>query len=199
MTTDSPMPDAARKAATLLPPQQRLEASRASLRVAMHPEPALPPSGPRKSGILDKVGLGASVDGALSHPVVATLRETATHWWTKHPWRPVIVVGLEALNQLAVPVARKHPLRLLAVAMLGGAILSRLKPWKWILVSAGPTLALSMLPTLMSRLAARYLPVSTLIKAFGKPAAVRSGGVARSQARPADDAQAVTTSSAGLR
>ena len=86
----------------------------------------------------------------------------------------------------------------LAVAMLGGAILSRLKPWKWILVSAGPTLALSMLPTLMSRLAARHLPVSTLIKAFGKPAAVRDGGVTRSPARSAD-AQAVTAPSGKLR
>ena len=193
---DTLLQDPARKPAKLLPPQQRLEASRASLRVAMTPDPSLPAA--KKAGLLGKLGLGASLDGALSHPLVATLRDTATQWWANHPWRPVIVVGLEAANQLAIPVARKHPLRLLGVAMLGGAILSRLKPWKWILLSAGPTLALSMLPTLISRLAARYLPVSTLIKAFGKPAAVRDDVAAR-PAMPANASAVVTTSSSGRR
>ena len=179
MSTDTPLKDAARKPSTLLPPQQRLEASRTSLRVAMQPHAPATASGPPR-GLIGRLKLASSsVDGALGHPVVETLRDTVRHWWTTHPWRPAIIIGLEAVNQLAVPVARKHPLRLLGAAMLGGAILSRLKPWKWLLKSAGPALVASMLPALISRLVTR-IPVSTLIKAFGKPADERKGGVVRS-------------------
>ena len=183
MSTDTTLSDTARKPSTLLPPQQRLEASRTSLRVAMQPHPpATASEAPR--GLIGRLKLASSsVDGVLGHPVVETLRDTARHWWMTHPWRPAIIVGLEAVNQLAVPVARKHPLRLLGIAMLGGAILSRLKPWKWLLKSAGPALAASMLPALISRLATR-IPVSTLIKAFGKPANGRSGEAVRPAAVP---------------
>ena len=168
MSTDTPLQDAAHKPSTLLPPQQRLEASRSSLRGAMQPQPPATAPGSAR-GLIGRIKLASSsVDGMLTHPVVETLRDTARHWWMTHPWRPAIIVGLEAVNQLAVPVARRHPLRLLGVAMLGGAVLSRLKPWKWLLKSAGPALAASMLPALISRLATR-IPVSTLIKAFGRP------------------------------
>ena len=168
MSTDTPLQDAAHKPSTLLPPQQRLEASRSSLRTAMQPQPPVSAPGSSRS-LIGRIKLASSsVDGVLTHPVVETLRDTARHWWMTHPWRPALIVGLEAVNQLAVPVARRHPLRLLGVAMLGGAVLSRLKPWKWLLKSAGPALAASMLPALISRLATR-IPVSTLIKAFGKP------------------------------
>ena len=168
MSTDTPLQDALSKPATLLPPQQRLEASRTSLRVAMQPQPRGPVSTARP-GLLDRVKLASSsIDGALGHPVVEILRDTVRHWWRTHPWRPAIIVGAEAVNQLAVPVARKHPLRLLGAAMLAGAIVSRLRPWKWLLLSVAPALAASMVPTLISRLAKR-IPVKTLIKAFGRP------------------------------
>ena len=179
MSTDTPPKDAARKPSTLLPPQQRLEASRTSLRVAMQPHAPATASGPPR-GLIGRLKLASSsVDGVLTHPVVETLRDTVRHWWTRHPWRPAIIVGLEAANQLAVPVARKHPLRLLGAAMLAGAILSRLKPWKWLLKSTAPALVASMLPALVSRLATR-IPVSTLIRAFGKPADERQESVMRS-------------------
>ena len=167
MSTDTLQQETPAKPSTALPPQQRLEASRTSLRVAM--QPGITESASDRPSLIGRLGLlSSSAGNLLSHPVVETLRDTARQWWLTHPWRPVIVIGFEAANQLAVPVARKHPLRLLGAAMLGGAILSRLKPWKWLLMSAAPTLAASMLPTLISRLA-RRIPVSTLIKAFGRP------------------------------
>ena len=183
MSTDTPLQGAAHKRSTLLPPQQRLEASRLSLRGAMQPQsPAGLPSPSR--GLIGRIKLASSsVDGVLTHPVIQTLRDTARHWWMTHPWRPALIVGLEAVNQLAVPVARRHPLRLLGVAMLGGAVLSRLKPWKWLLKSAAPALAASMLPALISRLATR-IPVSTLIKAFGKPLDGHKRDAIRPDARP---------------
>ena len=191
MSTDTSLQDAARKPATLLPPQQRLEASRTSLRIAMQPQPRQAVSTARPS-LLGRLKLASSsIDGALAHPVVDLLRDTACQWWRTHPWRPAIIVGAEAVNQLAVPVARKHPLRLLGAAMLAGAIVSRLKPWKWLLLSAGPALAASMVPALISRLA-RRIPVATLIKAFGKPqddlgegiAAHQPSSVPRAKAQP---------------
>lgn len=182
MSTDTPLADAAQKVdkavqkpASLLPPDQRLEASRAALRLAMQTKRgAATATGAPPTGRLGSIG--AALGGVTGHPVIATLRDTVRQWWLTHPWRPALIIGAEAANQLAVPIARRHPLRLLAVALAAGAVLSRLKPWKWIVVGLGPTLFVSMLPTLISRIVARYLPVATLLKAYG--AAKQAGGEA---------------------
>ena len=148
----------------LLPPEVRLEVSRSALRSAMTPVP--PPARPEGRPLVDKLGLSSSVDSVLAHPVVATLRDTVEQWWRTNRWRPIVTVAIGAVNQMAVPLARKHPYRLLGIAMLGGAILSRLKPWKWLAITVVPTLLASMLPTLISRVATR-LPLSTLLELLG--------------------------------
>ncbi len=163
-------------AATQASPEARLKASREAMRTAMLP----PPPGTTAPATAGS-SLPSKVGTLLSHPVVSTLREAVRHWWLKHPWRPVIVIGADAASKAMVPLARRHPGRLVGGAMLAGAVLSRLKPWKWILASIAPSLLASILPTLLSRLATR-VPLPTLLKVAGlSPAAsatLRPGAVA---------------------
>lgn len=149
-----------------LPPEARLAASRLALRTAMLPEPVVAPLGTSRP-LIDKLGpLGAPVASVLSHPVVATVRDTIEQWWRNHPWRPVLTVAGEAAKQTMVPMARQHPARVLGVAVIAGAVLSRWRAWKWLLASTVPALLASMLPTMISKAAAR-LPLSTLLKLVG--------------------------------
>lgn len=153
-------------AAQALPPETRLAASRLALRTAMLPEPVVAsPSTGRP--LIDKLGpLSTPVASVLSHPVVSTVRDTVEQWWRNHPWRPVLTVAAEAAKQTMVPMARQHPGRVLGVALLAGAVLSRWRPWKWLLASTVPALLASMLPTLLSKAATR-IPLSTLLKLVG--------------------------------
>jgi hypothetical protein len=183
MSTDPSAPQLAGSDAASLPasPEARLQSSRAALRTAMLPQPSRPGQVAGQP-LAAKPALPLGVDALLAHPVVQTARDTVRQWWRTHPLRPVITVGVEAASQMMVPLARRHPGRLLAGAMLAGALLSRWRPWKWIIVSAVPPLLASMLPTLISRLATR-IPVSTLLKLVGSSAAARNASAASAVAR----------------
>lgn len=156
---------------SLLPPDRRLEASRLALRAAMTPPP--PVVKPAGSSLVDKLRVVPPVNSLLSHPAVATARDTLRQWWTAHPWRPLLAVGVEAGKQAIVPLARRHPARLIGAAMVGGALLSRWRPWKWLIVSAAPAVAASLLPTLLSRAATR-IPLSALLKIVGASSSARA-------------------------
>jgi len=164
MSTDPSIRQTASELASAVPPEARLEASRLAMRVAMTPEPPKPKSA--DGSMLDKLLHAPKVQTLLSNSVVSTLTDTVKQWWLAHPWRPLLTAGAEAASQMMVPVAQRHPVRVLAVAMLGGAVLSRWRPWKWLLATAGPALLASMLPSLISRVATR-VPLKTLLRLVG--------------------------------
>lgn len=177
MSTEASPSSAVDKPAALLPPETRLESSRLALRAAMTPPPTT--AKPASGALVDKLRAVPPLDALLSHPAVSTARDTLRQWWLAHPWRPLLTVGIEAGKQAVMPLARRHPMRLLGAAMLGGAVLSRWRPWKWIIASAAPALAASLLPTLISRAATR-IPLSALLKIVGsssKTVRVREAGV----------------------
>lgn len=153
------------QATALLPPETRLAASRLALRAAMVPPPPQPGTA-KPAALLDKLRVAPPIDALLSNPTVASVRETVEQWWRTHPWRPVVTVGFEAGKQAIVPLARRHPVRLLGAAALAGAVLTRWRPWKWIIASAAPALLASMLPTLLSRAATR-IPLAALLRIAG--------------------------------
>ena len=124
-------------------------------------------AGEKQSGLRGRLSaLPPAVEGLMAHPVVSLLKDTVRTWWASHPWRPFVAVGGVAAKEMMVPLARQHPGRLLGGAMLAGALLSRWRPWKWLLVGVGPAVVASMLPTLISNLATR-LPMAALLKAVG--------------------------------
>lgn len=145
-------------------PDARLAASRLAMRTAMLPVASGVPR-EKPSGLRSRLGaLPHAVEGLMSHPVVSLLKDTVRTWWARHPWRPFVAVGGIAAKEMMVPLARQHPGRLIGGAMLAGAVLSRWRPWKLLLVGVGPAVVASMLPTLISSLATR-LPIAALLKA----------------------------------
>lgn len=163
------MTEASQSAASLqsappLAPKARLDASRAALRLAMLPEvPAAVNTSQRPGG---ESLLSSPINALRRNPLVSTVLDTARQWWATRSWRPIVSVGIEAASQMVVPMARRYPGRVVAIVMVGGALLSRWRTWKWIVVTTVPALAASLVPTLISRLASR-LPLSTLLNLAG--------------------------------
>jgi hypothetical protein len=52
-------------------------------------------------------------------------------WWVRHPWRVGSEAALGVADALLRPVAQRHPLRLVAGAVLVGGLLAWSRPWRW--------------------------------------------------------------------
>ena len=136
--------------------RDRIEASRASLRLAMTPPPpALPhESAARSDSWLHKIG-------AL--PLIHAVIESVESWWSHHPLRPVADVASEASNAIVKPVAQRNPLALVLVAALVGAGVAWTRPWRWIFRSA---LFAGLVPQLASRVVSN-LPIESWMTMVG--------------------------------
>jgi len=130
---------------------ERLALSRERLRDAM-----LPPS--RKRHVPDGHALSEGVGGLASGlverlralPGVLILLEAIEDWWARHPLHSAGVVAAEAARRIAAPIAERRPLTLLLGAVLVGALLALLKPWRWLLrpaLFAGLQLAAGLMPS----------------------------------------------------
>lgn len=118
--------------ATRLPAAQRLAASRERMRVSMT----------RRTAADDGTG-----------PVLDAVKD----WWAAHPLHVAGVVAADAAKTLIGPVAQRHPIALVAGALLLGGVLVWAKPWRGILK---PALLAGLLPQLLSK-AMAVVPVES--------------------------------------
>jgi len=146
----------------------RIEASRARLRLAMTPPPPNPADdrASRSTSWLDKLG---------AVPLVHAVVDSVSAWWSHHPLRPVTQVAGEASNAMVKPIAQRNPLALVAVAAAVGASLAWSRPWRWIFRSA---LFAGLVPQLASRVVSN-LPIESWMTMVGS---------ALSRSRSASDA-----------
>jgi hypothetical protein len=129
---------------------QRLELSRARLRHAMLPPPALP-------GDEHITGALAWLERIKQQPAIAILIDTLQGWWSRHPLRAAVHVASEAGNAVAKPIAQHNPIALVALACVAGAVLAWSRPWRWALK---PALFAGLMPQLVSRVVAN-LPLES--------------------------------------
>lgn len=118
--------------APLLTPGERLALSRERLRVAIANNAAQPPSPlsalfPGSSGWLDILKTALPGTGEVMDALAA--------WWKQATLRPL---------------AERHPIALVAGALLAGAVLAWSRPWRWLfrpplLAALGPTVLTSVL------------------------------------------------------
>lgn len=139
---------------------ERIELSRARLRLAMQPPPAAPAS--------EATGLHAWFERLKGQPSIAVIIDALQSWWSRHPVRPLMQMATEATNAVAKPIAAHNPLALVAVAGLIGIVFAWSRPWRWALK---PALFAGLLPQLVSRVVS-HLPVDSWLAALG-PAAPR--------------------------
>lgn len=80
---------------------------------------------------------------------VAGSATSAIHqWWAQHPLRLVTDVTVDVVTTLVQPVAKRHPIALVAGAAAVGALLVWSQPWRWLLT---PALVAGLLPKIISQ------------------------------------------------
>lgn len=134
---------------------QRLELSRARLRLAMLPPPALPGNEPATGAL-------AWLERIKHQPAIAILIDTLQGWWSRHPLRAALHVASETGNAVIKPIAQHNPITLVALACGAGAVLAWSRPWRWALK---PALFAGLMPQLVSRVVAN-LPLESWLAVF---------------------------------
>ncbi len=131
----------------------RIELSRARLRLAMTPPPA-PARSQQARPWLDRM---------RTLPILEDVLASLRHWWSAHPLRPVGLVAGEAAGAVMRPVALRHPYALVLGAAVAGGVLAWARPWRWLLRS---TLFAGLVPQLASRVASS-LPLESWMTTVG--------------------------------
>lgn len=72
----------------------------------------------------------ASAGTSTSAPWFGTVSRDVRLWWRRHPARPVLEMASDAGALVFKPVVRKHPLAALSMALVAGAALVALRPWR---------------------------------------------------------------------
>ncbi|MES3012420.1 MAG: hypothetical protein V4750_01660 [Pseudomonadota bacterium] len=134
----------------------RIETSRARLKLAMSPPP---PAADQRTRAPAQPWLHRLTD----LPLVSAVIESVTAWWSHHPLRPVAQVANEASSAVVRPLAQRNPLTLVLVAGVIGAGLAWTRPWRWIFRSA---LFAGLVPQLASRVVSS-LPIESWMTMAG--------------------------------
>ena len=136
--------------AELTTPLQRLLCSRQRLREALA-QRSLPESARAEGGRSDWY------QSLMSLPGATIVKDALEGWWAQHPLRVASLVALQAGNSLLKPTAQKHPWCLVAAALLVGATVVQIKPWRW---GWKKTLLAGLLPQLISKVVSQ-VPVAS--------------------------------------
>ena len=130
--------------ARALSPKERLAVSRESIRHALV-KASTPPDPAAARAPQEPGWLGTLSDALSDLPAAAIAVRWLRRWWAGHPWRTTFEFARDAGQELAGPLAKRHPWWLLAGAFVGGMLLTRAKPWRWL---SGGALLAGLLPRL---------------------------------------------------
>lgn len=124
---------------------ERLELSRQRLRQGLRDSVA-----PRRAATqsAERGPVARWLDRLKAIPAVSILLDTVRNWWERHPVRVVSIVAAEGAGAVARPIAQRHPLALVAAALLLGVVFAWSRPWRWIVQ---PALLAGLLPQLLSK------------------------------------------------
>lgn len=130
---------------TPLSPAVRLARSRERLRAALN-EAAVTRRG--ASAVRTPGPAGAWLASLKTIPGAGVIIDALSAWWARHPLRIAGSVAEDAANAAMQPFAQRHPLALVAWAMLAGALFVWARPWHGLLK---PALFAGLLPQLFAR------------------------------------------------
>lgn len=119
----------------LTTPLQRLQQSRERMRRYLLPAERTPKTGDgAEAGLTDRIW--DKFGDLRNHPLIGAVIDAAENWWSHHPLRTVADIGSTAVRELAGPLVRRHPVACVAGALVVGALLVRVRPWRWVLKPA---------------------------------------------------------------
>ena len=115
-------------------------------------------------------GMSAKLLHALGGiPGASIVIDAVRSWWSQNPMRVASLVAADAAKTMLQPMAQRNPLLLVLGAVVVGALLVKIRPWRGIL---RPALFAGLLPQLVSKLMAQ-VPVESwmdMLTSFtGKP------------------------------
>lgn len=93
------------------------------------------------------------------HPMAAAVMDAVSNWWKSHPVHAFGVIAGSALRDAAGPLVRRHPVAMVGAAVLAGAVLMRMRPWRLVIKSA---LFAGLASQVVSRVIAA-VPIDTVI------------------------------------
>jgi hypothetical protein len=97
-------------------------------------------------------GSPAWMDELKAIPGVGIVVQALSAWWAQYPFNTASAMALDAANAVAKPLATRHPLALVAGALLLGGMLAWSRPWRWILK---PALFAGLMAQLSAKLVAQ--------------------------------------------
>jgi hypothetical protein len=96
-------------------------------------------------------------DSLKSLPGASVVIEAVSSWWAQHPLRVASMLAADAAKTVVEPMAQRHPLGLIAGALVLGGLFAWSRPWRWIL---RPALFAGLLPQLVYK-ALTHVPVQS--------------------------------------
>lgn len=60
-------------------------------------------------------------------------------WWTRFPLGSTLAAALSTAVGTWVPIAKRHPVRLVLCAAAAGAAIAWIRPWRWVTAAAAAT------------------------------------------------------------
>jgi hypothetical protein len=149
---------------------ERLNLSRARISQNMHD------SLQSQTAARQRAGAGAHwLDSLKSMPGGSVLIHAINIWWSKQPLRAVAIAAADAAKAVLQPLAKRHPLALVAGAFALGGVLAWTRPWSWV---SKPIVLSGLLAPLLSKVISN-MPSEIWTEAF-------SSTVRQSQDRPID-------------
>jgi hypothetical protein len=136
-------------------PAERLAVSREHLRVALGREQgsARSDGAERSANAQPNPERAADFEPLRSLPGAGLVIEAIGLWWDRHPLRATGLLAAEAAKAVIAPLAQRHPLLLVAGALVAGGLLVRIRPWRWGFRSA---LFAGLLPQLLATSLSRW-------------------------------------------
>ncbi len=120
----------------------RLNQSRAQLQLALR---SSAPDGDSTSGMPNAQKKSSFWLNAF--PGVGLIKHAAKFWWAQHPLHTTVTTASIATQAVIKPIAQRHPVALVAVALLSGGAFVYCRPWRWL---GKPALLTSFLPHVLS-------------------------------------------------
>ena len=92
-----------------------------------------------------------------SIPGAPVLLQALNSWWKVHPLRAVCMSTAGAIKTVIQPLAQRHPIGLVAGAVVVGVLFVKSHPWRWLFK---PALFAGLLPQIVAAAAAQVPPQS---------------------------------------
>lgn len=138
----------------LVTASERLVLSRERIYQAMR-EHANPNSGFSKPA--QGTSASAWFEVLKSIPGAPVLLQALNSWWKVHPLRAVCMSTAGAIKTVIQPLAQRHPIGLVAGAVVVGVLFVKSHPWRWLFK---PALFAGLLPQIVAAAAAQVPPQS---------------------------------------